>query len=139
MLESLVEVIDVPPLPISMVVLGAGVCGLLPLAMDNGTVYYQVPAHAINALAIPFPATKLSGSLPAGDVVNSRPPAEPPPYWCQCHIEYSVPVPKISYLYCKYLLSHSSPPGYCCQQQSLCYMAGKWAQGWVSWQIMIPQ
>jgi hypothetical protein len=42
----------------------------------------------------PAPATLLSDHV--RDVMNSRPPAEPPPHWWQHHIDFSIPLPKVS-------------------------------------------
>jgi hypothetical protein len=55
-LDSLVDVVDIPPLPISVAVHGAGVSlndccthrGLLPLPMEDGTVYYQTCFYSKN-------------------------------------------------------------------------------------------
>jgi hypothetical protein len=42
----------------------------------------------------PAPATSPSDHV--RDVMNSRPPAEPPPHWWQNQIDFSIPLPKVS-------------------------------------------
>ena len=58
-LDSLVDVVVIPPLPVSVAVHGAGVTlddccthrGLLPLPMEDGTVYYQTCFYCKNIVA----------------------------------------------------------------------------------------
>jgi hypothetical protein len=58
-----------------------------------------LPAPMLSGLNDKTPGTPAPATSPSDhvhDVMNSRPPAEPPPHQWQNHIDFSIPYPKVS-------------------------------------------